>query len=421
MQGINKKNGEKINVLVFGSGAREHAIADALSNSCLLGKLYLASSGHFELGEVIEYTSYDNLAEKCSLLGVDLAVFGPEEPICKGIADVFRKHNIPCIGVDKYFSQLESSKLFAKNFMNKHGIKTAKYSSISYSVDYSKNCHCPFIIPHAPFVIKADGLCGGKGVVIAYDEEFAQKTIDEFLRGRFGQNSKTILLEEFLGGEEISLMSLWDGKSLLNFKPARDFKRLSAEPDAPNTGGMGAYCPVTLSSNQQQKLDNYLLKLENALKNEQAGFKGFLYSGLIWAKEDWYVLEYNVRLGDPETQAILSNLQTDFLSVLKAAVEGRLEEVSLEYKNKVSGCLTVACEGYPNSPKDGKLIKLPPVQEGIKIFRAGVKEINGKMYSKGGRVLSLCTTSNKPFNVLKKFAKQIQMQNKYFREDIDLG
>ncbi len=413
--------GGKIKVLVFGSGAREHAIAYAISSSELLDKLYLAKSGHFEMGEVVEFTSYENLAKKCSGLGINLAIFGPEEPICKGIVDIFKKHKIPCIGVDKHFSRLESSKLFAKNFMKKHGIKTAKYSSISYDVDYLKNFHSSSFIPHAPFVIKSDGLCGGKGVVVAYDEEFAQKTIDEFLRGKFGENSKTILLEEFLEGEEISLMSLWDGKSLLSFEPARDFKRLNSGSDSPNTGGMGAYCPVKLSYSQQQKLDCYKVKLENALKSEQANFKGFIYSGLMWAKDDWYVLEYNVRLGDPEAQAILTNLKTDFLSVLKAAIEGRLDEVTLEYKDKISACLTIACEGYPDNPKDGKMISIPPLQKDIKIFNAGVKKVGAGLYSKGGRVLSLCTTSDKPFKVLKEFAKQIQMQNKYFREDIDVN
>lgn len=418
----------KLNVLVFGSGAREHAIADSISKSQLLNKLYLAQTGNFNLGEVIEFTDYENLAGNCKELKIDLVIIGPEEPLCNGIVDVLKKYNIPCIGVNKEFSQLEGSKIFGKVFMGNHGIKTAKYEILDGKAkeDALENSHLTFL-NKMPVVVKADGLCGGKGVVIANNRNFAEKTIIEFIGGKFGENSKVVLLEEFLKGEELSLMSLWDGKTLLHFPPARDFKKLNKSESAPNTGGMGAFCPVKMNGFEQKKLDEYKSKLEKALKSEKPDFVGFIYSGLILASKkgewDWYVLEYNVRLGDPEAQALLAHLKTDFLEVLVAALNQNLDKIKLEYNEDISACLTLACEGYPKTPKDGKKITLPEAtseNRDIKIYYAGVEEKDGELYSKGGRVLSLCTTSQDPFWKLKNYAKEIEMENKYFRTDMEV-
>lgn len=428
--GTNNKSGG-LNVLVFGSGGREQAIADSISKSPLLGKLYLANPGFVKLGEVIEFSDYEDLAKKSANLKIDIAIFGPEEPLCEGIVDIFKSHNVPCIGVNKEFSKLESSKLFGKKFMEKYGIKTAKYETIEAKMqrcEDAKQCvhHSPLTTHSFPIVIKADGLCNGKGVVIANNETFARKTINDFLDGKFGENSKTVLVEEFLKGDEISLMSLWDGKNLLHFAPARDFKKLNKSESAPNTGGMGAFCPVKIAA-FENKLDTYKKQLENALKSEGADFVGFIYSGLIMAQTnrewDWHVLEYNVRLGDPEAQAILAHLKTDFLSVLKSALEQNLDKVKLEYNEDISACLVVACEGYPKTPRDGKKITMPDEileNRDIKIFYSGVEEKSGELYSKGGRVLSLCTTSQDPFWDLKNFAKEIEMENKYFRTDMEV-
>lgn len=415
---------EKLNVLVFGSGAREHAIADSISKSPLLNKLYLvnANEGFVKLGESIDYNNFEDLAKRCVDKYIDMAIIGPEEPLCEGIADVFKDHNIFCIGVDKYFSQLESSKLFAKKFMEKYNIKTAKYTVVNADTMVKTLPMDVF-----PLVIKANGLCKGKGVKIVYDSNTAMTTIVEYLNGKFGESSKTIILEEYLGEDELSLMSLWDGKNLLNFMPSKDFKKLSNSPDAPNTGGMGAFCPVKLTEDQQKKLELYQKQLENALKSENAYFAGFIYSGLIWAEDkekpgtwDWFVLEYNIRLGDPEIQAILTSLQTDFLEVLAAAKSATLNKVKLKYKKGYSGCLVIACEGYPAKPRDGYKMFLPLVEEGINIYFAGIKDFKGKLFSKGGRVLSICTNSENPFPTLKDFAQKIELRHKYYRDDIDI-
>jgi phosphoribosylamine-glycine ligase len=330
---------------VIGNGAREAAIRDAVGNS-----------------------------------EVDLVIIGPEQPICDGLADELRAQGINVIGVSKEFSRLESSKLFAKEFMAKHGIKHPK------------------VIVQAPFVVKQDGLCSGKGVKVHHDG----------------------FVEEYLGGEEISVMSLFDGKTLLNFLPIRDFKRLSADKNAPNTGGMGAYCPVALTSEQNEKLTAYLKQLEAALLAESADFKGFIYSGLVWNRDDWYVLEYNVRLGDPETQALLTHLKTDFREILTAAAEQHLDAMRLQYKDGISGCLVVAAQGYPDAPITGDEIELP-LDDKIKVYHANTKAENGKLYSAGGRVLSLCTNSADPFPALRDFADKVKMKNKYYRNDVNVS
>jgi len=387
----------KYNILVYGCGAREYAIAKSILSSPLLNKLFLANGAHFRLGENIEYTDYDDLAKKSLEKNIDLVIFGPEQPICDGAVDIFNSYGIKAIGVNKEFSKLESSKLFAKEFMNKYLIKNAKV--------LSKNDNT------FPQVIKKDGLAQGKGVKVVYNEIEKNNVISLF--------KKDFFAEEFLDGEEISVMSLFDGECMLNFLPTRDFKRLNEDLTSPNTGGMGSYCPVDLTDNQKLKLNNYLEKLEKALIAEGADFTGFIYSGLIWLSDDWYVLEYNVRLGDPETQSILKHLKTDFLSILIAGLNNKLKNINIEYRNGYSACLVIASAGYPDNPKKGDLISLPD-NKNIDVLFAGVKYDNDKLYSDGGRVLSLCLNDENPFPKLKSYADSLKMKSKYYRLDIDI-
>lgn len=392
------------NVLVYGNGGREHAICESILKSKHLKNLFTTSNS-FGYKNVINAKDYDEFVQHCKESDIDFVIIGPEAPICDGLADILHNANIRCIAVDKYFSIIEASKLFAKKFMERHGIKTAKYFRIAGVNEY-------------PTVIKADGLCKGKGVKAVSSKEEAE-TFVAYLKSTFPSSTNIIFAEEFLEGEEISVMSLFDGKNLLNFPPARDFKRLNSDENSPNTGGMGAYCPVKLSEEQNFKLEKYLQKLNRALLYESAKFTGFIYSGLIWAKNDWHVLEYNVRLGDPETQAILNYLETDFLEIMIAALDKKLDKVSLQFKEGISGCLTIAAKGYPDNPICDDLIEYNPDSE-VKIYNAGVKIKNGKMYSNGGRVLSLCTCSASPFPKLKEFAEKIKMENKFYRNDIDI-
>lgn len=405
----------KKNFLVLGSGAREHAIADKLLSSDFVERLFLAdpNDGFAELGTKIDYTDFEDLARKAKKNSVDILVVGPENPLCEGITDLFKKHDIAVIGVDKHWSQLESSKHFAKIFMQKHGIKTASYTLVKTYEDIK--------LGEPPFVIKADGLCKGKGVAVIKDKTEATALINEYLNGKFGKASKTLLIEDFLQGEEFSLMSIWDGKNLLSFPPARDFKRINNDLESMNTGGMGAFCPVKLTNIQKTKLKEYERKLENALIAENADFTGFMYSGLIWNDDDFFVLEYNVRLGDPETQTILMILESDLGEIFINTVEGKLDKTEIKWSDKTAACLTIAAKGYPISPKiDEKITNLPPNSDRTKIFFAGVKKKEDGLYSSGGRVLSICSIEDLAFQKTMETADMVDMKGKYYRTDLHL-
>ena len=356
-----------LKVCVIGNGAREEALKEFIKSSPLCSEILNSPD--------------DN---------PDLIIFRPEQPICDGLVDFYQAKGIKCIGVDKNFSRLESSKLFAKKFMAEHGIKCAKLLPVESDL--------------FPQVVKADGLCKGKGVKVVYN----QQDKDTFTKSL----NMPYFIEEYLSGDEISLMSYFNGKRLVNFCPARDFKRLTNDLNSPNTGGMGAFCPVNLSLEQTEKLELYSAKLEAALLNSSANFSGFIYSGLIWSRNDWYVLEYNVRLGDPECQVILNHLKNDFLTIL-------LNNEKPVYKNGYSACLTIAAKGYPENPVKGDEIILPNDKR-VKVYFAGVKQNNNKLYSNGGRVLSICAHGDNPFDILYDYAEKIQMKNKFFRKDINI-
>lgn len=413
---------KKINVLVYGSGARENAIAWKISQSPLLNKLYLAlpNDGFKNIGEEIIFSDFEDLAKKCADNHINLAVIGPEDPLSKGIVDVLCKHGIKCIGANKKWAQLESSKKFAKEFMNKHNIPTAKYMVVKSKKDID-NVLVQF--SHPP-VLKADGLAAGKGVHISVDMADAERTLKEFLNGKYGEASSSVVVEEFLQGEELSIISLFDGLTLLPFIPARDYKRLKENQIGPNTGGMGAYCPVKLSKKQEEDLQNYLGKLEGALKTEKADFVGIVYSGLILTEEGIKVLEYNMRFGDPETQPLMYHLDSDILEIFINATEKKLANINLKWKNGSTIAVVVASQGYPENPKKGCEIK--GINETTKnnhtqIFYAGVKAVDGKMLSNGGRVLTVCANGLEIKKIREKIYKtidEIEFSDKIFRKDV---
>lgn len=396
-------------VIVYGSGAREHALAWKISQSPLLEKLYLYKSndGFSHLGEIIEAGGFVELKQRAIELNIDLIVVGPEAPLAEGVVDIMQPE-IKVIGSDKYWTQLESSKSFAKEFMVRNNIPTAKYEILTKR-------QMPYM--DLPYAIKADGLCGGKGVCIVYQESDAMHMIHEYMEGMFGEASKKIVIEELLNGPELSLMSLWDGKTLLPFISARDFKKLNEGDVGPNTGGMAAYCPVNLSDVQKQKLSEYVAKLEAALKKEEVDFTGVLYSGLIWNDNEFKVLEFNMRFGDPETQPLMMHLESDILEVLKKCSEGKLNEVELFWKEDYSACLTIASDGYPCEYEKG--VPIENIPEDLQVFYAGVKK-NPNLISTGGRVLSLCKTGKNPYNEIYNGAIELDFSEKFYRGDIKI-
>lgn len=404
-------------VLLYGGGAREHAMAWKISSSPLLSKLYLSkpNDGFAELGEILEAENFTELAFKAKNENIDLLVVGPEKPLANGIVDEFRKHGIACIGPDKKWAMLESSKSFAKEFMVRNNIPTAGYfvlqdenqiENILNDVNY-------------PVVIKADGLAAGKGVKIVNNKQEATESISEYLSGCFGEASKKVLVEEFLEGEEISLISIWDGKTLLPLIPARDYKRLLNDNQGPNTGGMGAYCPVHLTEEEKNSINNYVKTLENALLKEKADFAGIVYSGLMMTKQGLKVLEYNMRFGDPETQPLLTHLESDLLSVFVTATGKQLDKIELSWKSGTSMCLVIAANGYPYDPvKNGEIKNIEEIKEkfGVNVFFAGVKEENGKLLANGGRILSICKTDAN--EDVYSAAEELLFEDKYYRTDI---
>lgn len=413
---------EKYNVLVYGSGGREHALAWKIAQSPLLNKLFLAlpNDGFKNLGEEIIFSDFEDLAKKCIEEQIELAVIGPENPLSKGIVDILNTHGIKCIGANKKWAQLESSKKYAKEFMVKHGISTAKYSMVNSKNDI-ESVLAQF--EHPP-VLKADGLTAGKGVHLSKTMDEAKQVLEEFLDGKYGEASTSVVVEEFLEGEELSLISIFDGETLLPLETARDYKRLLDGQKGPNTGGMGAYCPVELTPTQKSDLKIYLKTLENALKSEKADFVGIVYSGLMLTKNGIKVLEYNMRFGDPETQPLMHHLESDILEIFIKATEKKLHEVKPQWKSGTTIAVVVASDGYPENPKKGCEInglKEACEKNGTQVFYAGVKVDGQKLLSNGGRVLAICANDSdieKVRDNIYKTIDEIDFSDKIYRTDI---
>ncbi len=417
----------KKNVLVFGGGAREHAIASVISSSPFLKRLYLANpnDGFKNLGETINFSDYLDLLQKSIEKRVDILVVGPENPLCEGIADVFEKGGIKVIGANKDWARLEGSKSFAKKFMQRNDIKTADYKlafdekSLECALEYFANSKTL-----APPVIKADGLALGKGVFVPNDFSEAKKNAKEFLDGKFGAASEKILLEERLFGKEVSIISLWDGKTLVSFPPASDYKKLLEDDKGPNTGGMGAVAPSEITLKQKNEIEEYLKTLEAALVREKADFCGVIYSGLILTDDGPKVLEYNMRFGDPECQALLELLDVsrgvDLLDIFIKMTEKKLKKSDLKIADKKAYCLVLASDGYPSNPKKGAEIKnLDAAKEyGCKTYFAGVKTSQGSLTVSGGRVLSIVKSGEDTREFVYKTAESIKFDGKIYRKDI---
>ena len=383
---------------IIGSGGREHAICEALSESKKISKIYCfpGNAGTQKIAENIDINvdNFEILKNFVISQNIELIVVGPEKPLVEGIVDFFENNNILVFGPNKFSSQLEGSKIFTKKICEKYKIPTAKFG-IFEKIDEAKL----FVKDKKfPLVVKADGLAAGKGVYICENKEAAENAIEEIFNGKFGQ-AKNILLEEFLVGEEMSYFIVSDGKNIKKFETAQDHKRVGEGDIGKNTGGMGAYSPSQLINDDLDKkiLDKIIYPTLNALKDMDCEYKGFLYAGLMIVKNEPYLIEYNVRMGDPECQTILPKLKTDLLDIILACTKKKLNEIEIKWHNQNSLCIVLCSKGYPDKYKNSILINnLDQIilKSNQKIYHAGTKSEKNNIFSNGGRVLNFVSLSN---------------------------
>ena len=412
-------------IAVIGSGGREHAICNSLKNSNRVSEIYCipgnAGTNLIAKNVKIELNNFQKIKNFILEKKIDLVVIGPEKPLVDGIVDYLESYNIKVFGPNKIASQLEGSKIFTKKICEKYKIPTAKFGIFKNSNDAKK-----FLSDsNFPLVIKADGLAAGKGVYICDNLEQSTVAVKEIFNGKFGE-AKEILIEEFLKGEEMSFFVISDGKTFKTFGTAQDHKRVFEGDKGKNTGGMGAYSPSRLeSSSLNQKIIEKIIKPTfKSLENLNTSFVGFLYAGLMIIDNEPFLIEYNVRMGDPECQTILPKLKTDFLEVIKSCVEKKLNSISFEWKEEKSICIVLCSKGYPdkfiNNVEIKNLDKVT-LNKNEFIFHAGTNNEDLKIFSNGGRVLNFVILS-KEFKDSREKAlsliNQINWTNGFFRKDI---
>ncbi len=388
-----------MNVLIIGSGGREHALTWKVRESQLTGDVYCAP-GNAGIAQEAECLPLDSLhpeavLELASRLHADLTVVGPEAPLAAGVVDVFEKAGLNIVGPTRMAARLESSKIFAKNFMQRHGIPTARFV---VPVDFDDAVKTLSEFP-PPVVIKADGLAAGKGVVVARTREEAEQTLENFMRRKtLGSAGERVVMEARLAGEELSFIILTDGRAVLALPPSQDHKALLDGDLGPNTGGMGAYSDdAILDDNQRATILRRIVSPTLAgLAAEGVAYHGFLYFGLMLTAEGPMLLEYNVRLGDPEAQPLLMRLRSDFAELLSSTRDGTLGVRDPHWSPNPSVCVVLASRGYPSNPQTGDVITGFDVAEkmgGVKVFHAGTQFENQQLVTRGGRVLAVTATA----------------------------
>lgn len=418
-----------MNVVIIGSGGREHALALKIRESSHLTDLYIipGNPGTKFLGNniLIDISDHSKIVEFCKQKNIDLVVIGPEQPLVEGLANVLRENKINVFGPNKEAAQIESSKYFAKQVMKEAGVPTAKYIPFTSNMleparDYIRN-------KKYPCVIKADGLAAGKGVFICNDWKEAEEALNLIFHDKvFGESGEKVLVEEFLTGEEVSVFAICDGNEFVCLPASQDHKRIGDNDTGKNTGGMGAYAPAPIVTPKlfEEIKNRILYPVVKTLSKRNSSFIGCLYAGLIITDEGPKVIEFNCRFGDPETQVILPVLKGDFLHLLYTAAIGNIDKAAVEYNGGCSVCVVAASKGYPDSFEKGfEISGLNEQQADIIIYHAGTKEINGKIVTNGGRVLGV-TSVLPDFNLMlakdlayKALAK-INFKNIYYRKDI---